>query len=149
MLQHIYTTIGPTEPQLKTTLAVKTCISIALIYFLLSMVYALTLHPLRKIPGPLFARCSDLWGRYQNMYGRKSHQIHAAHKKFGQSLSFGLSEPKQLSNRSGQVLLCALRRIHCRLRTPVLFGRSICPRYLSKRRASTWVYPPQNRPITS
>ena len=53
-------------------------------FFILSSLHALYLHPLRKIPGPFWARCSNLWGRYQNFYGQKSHSIHAAHKRYGE-----------------------------------------------------------------
>ena len=52
-------------------------------YIISSFTYNLYIHPLRKFPGPFWARCTNLWGRYQNLHRRKAHMIHAAHQKYG------------------------------------------------------------------
>ncbi|KAF5008180.1 hypothetical protein FDECE_5513 [Fusarium decemcellulare] len=54
-----------------------------LVQFLLSTLYYLLFHPLRKFPGPPLARVSRLWSRIGNFKGRKSERIHEAHLKYG------------------------------------------------------------------
>ena len=60
-----------------------TTIILGLGYISLLTIFKLVFHPLAKIPGPLWARCSNLWGRYQNLHGQKAHSIHVAHKRYG------------------------------------------------------------------
>jgi hypothetical protein len=75
------------EPQVNGAMALHIFVIIGLGYGILSTLFNLFLHPLRKIPGPFWARCSNLWGRYQNLYGQKAHSIHAAHKAYGELTS--------------------------------------------------------------
>lgn len=50
---------------------------------MVSAVYCLFFHPLRRFPGPPLARVSRLWSRLGNFQGRKSERIHEAHGKYG------------------------------------------------------------------
>ncbi|KAJ5261202.1 hypothetical protein N7478_011797 [Penicillium angulare] len=74
-------------PRLKANIAKLDFIQICIVFLLgltaLSTLFNLYFHPLRKFPGPFFARSSNLWGRYQNMHGQKSHSIHASHRVYG------------------------------------------------------------------
>ncbi|KEF58607.1 uncharacterized protein A1O9_06533 [Exophiala aquamarina CBS 119918] len=54
--------------------------------------YNVFMHPLRKIPGPPLARCTRLWARIGNFYGRKSERVHDAHLKYGPVVRVGPNE---------------------------------------------------------
>lgn len=41
------------------------------------------LHPLRDVPGPVFARYTRLWEVYQNWCGQFEHVTVALHKQYG------------------------------------------------------------------
>ncbi|KAF4472258.1 benzoate 4-monooxygenase [Fusarium albosuccineum] len=62
------------------------------VQFLLSTLYYLLFHPLRKFPGPPLARVSRLWSRIGNFKGRKSERIHEAHLKYGPIVRVGPNE---------------------------------------------------------
>ncbi|OQE24624.1 hypothetical protein PENSTE_c007G01022 [Penicillium steckii] len=64
-------------------LILQTTVILGLGYISLSTIFNLVFHPLANVPGPFWARCSNLWGRYQNLHGQKAHSIHAAHKRYG------------------------------------------------------------------
>lgn len=68
-------------------LILQTTVILGLGYISLSTIFNLVFHPLANVPGPFWARCSNLWGRYQNLHGQKAHSIHAAHKRYGKLAS--------------------------------------------------------------
>ena len=53
------------------------------LYLVACIIYNTFLHPFSDFPGPPLARVSKVWSRYGNLKGRKSHRIHAAHRKYG------------------------------------------------------------------
>ncbi|KAK7224843.1 hypothetical protein V2G26_012846 [Clonostachys chloroleuca] len=59
---------------------------------MVSAVYCLFFHPLRRFPGPPLARVSRLWSRLGNFQGRKSERIHEAHGKYGSVIRVGPNE---------------------------------------------------------
>ncbi|KAK6386987.1 hypothetical protein LTS17_000252 [Exophiala oligosperma] len=63
-------------------------------YQLSLLLYNAWFHPLRKIPGPFFARTTRLWATYWNRQGRRAEQIQAAHQRYGPIVRVG---PNQVS----------------------------------------------------
>ncbi|PVH93274.1 benzoate 4-monooxygenase [Periconia macrospinosa] len=53
------------------------------VYLVLSVVWNLFFHPLRRFPGPLLARASTIWYRIAGFQANKAHWIHAAHSRYG------------------------------------------------------------------
>lgn len=56
---------------------------VALAYTLIWMFYAVTLHPLAKVPGPFWASVTRLWYMYQVYTGNMDKIQRAMHKKYG------------------------------------------------------------------
>ncbi|KAL5416319.1 hypothetical protein PMIN03_002123 [Paraphaeosphaeria minitans] len=54
-----------------------------LVYALLWMVYAVTLHPLAKVPGPFWASVTRIWYMYQVYKGDMDKVQRAMHKRYG------------------------------------------------------------------
>lgn len=68
------------------------CLLLVVSYQLVLLFYNVFLHPLRKIPGPPLARCTRLWARIGNFYGRKSERVHEAHLRYGAVVRVGPNE---------------------------------------------------------
>lgn len=85
MLKHIQ--FAGEVPQVNLAMTLQICAILGLGYCILATLFNLFLHPIRQVPGPFWARCSNLWGRYQNLYGQKAHRVHAAHKAYGELIS--------------------------------------------------------------
>lgn len=66
-----------------STWLLKLCPVVIVLYTLLWMVYAVTLHPLAKVPGPYWASVTRLWYMYQ-IYARNMDKVQRAlHEKYG------------------------------------------------------------------
>lgn len=72
---------------LATRLSVSTVIlgtiGSCVLYLLGLVIYRLTLHPLAKYPGPLFARVSDWYGVYHAWLGDRHLNQYRVHQKYG------------------------------------------------------------------
>lgn len=56
---------------------------VAVVYTVLWMVYAVTLHPLAKVPGPFWASVTRIWYMYQVYMGDMDKVQRAMHRKYG------------------------------------------------------------------
>ncbi|KAK1216780.1 hypothetical protein PQX77_020585 [Marasmius sp. AFHP31] len=55
-----------------------------IVLYFLKVIYRVTFHPLRKIPGPWFPAISSLWIRWQRWHGKLSFTADALLPKYGQ-----------------------------------------------------------------
>lgn len=56
---------------------------VAVAYTVLWIVYAVTLHPLAKVPGPFWASVTRLWYMFKVHQGHFDQVQRALHKKYG------------------------------------------------------------------
>ncbi|KAI0570726.1 cytochrome P450 [Pyrenophora tritici-repentis] len=61
----------------------KATATLAAVYILTYLVYNLYFHPLRKFPGPFWARSSLLWRIFHSMDGRFHRHLEECHKHYG------------------------------------------------------------------
>lgn len=54
-----------------------------LLYFVLCSIYRISFHPLRRIPGPHWAKSSSLWLWYHNYRGNQLTAVHKLHNLYG------------------------------------------------------------------
>lgn len=74
-----YVPLFPTPP---TVLTAVTSIKIVL-YQILTIVYNLFFHPLRKFPGPILRRASSIPWAIQHVRGNQPFETHKLHEKYG------------------------------------------------------------------
>jgi hypothetical protein len=63
-----------------------------LLYCIAWVIYARTLHPLHKVPGPWLASVSRAWIMYHTWRGDMEHVQRALHKKYGQLIRIAPNE---------------------------------------------------------
>lgn len=61
-------------------------------YIVLNTIYNVWFHPLRRFPGPFFARAGRLWYVYQLMTGQVHSAIEKAHDKYGTRIRIAADE---------------------------------------------------------
>ncbi|KAK6497770.1 hypothetical protein TWF481_012172 [Arthrobotrys musiformis] len=58
-------------------------------YVTIQSIYYLYFHPLASLPGPFFARITDLYGGYYAWTGRHHYHLFELHKKYGPVIRYG------------------------------------------------------------
>lgn len=58
-------------------------------YVTIQSIYYLYFHPLASLPGPFFARITDLYGGYHAWTGRHHYHLYELHKKYGPVIRYG------------------------------------------------------------
>ncbi|KAF3224834.1 hypothetical protein TWF106_003279 [Orbilia oligospora] len=58
-------------------------------YVAIQSIYYLYFHPLASLPGPFFARITDLYGGYHAWTGRHHYHLYELHKKYGPVIRYG------------------------------------------------------------
>jgi hypothetical protein len=62
------------------------------VYVVQRIIYNLYFHPLAKYPGPLLARCSQLWTVRNMLAGRQAFEVYKLHRKYGPVVRIAPSE---------------------------------------------------------
>lgn len=55
----------------------------SLFFVVIRIIYNIFFHPLRKIPGPIYTKCSSLWLSYHVYIGDQSSVVHKLHDMYG------------------------------------------------------------------
>ncbi|EGX46848.1 hypothetical protein AOL_s00097g274 [Orbilia oligospora ATCC 24927] len=58
-------------------------------YVAIQSIYYFYFHPLASLPGPFFARITDLYGGYHAWTGRHHYHLYELHKKYGPVIRYG------------------------------------------------------------
>lgn len=69
--------------QVVLTKSVAISLLLLFTYVSLRSVYNVCFHPLRRVPGPFFAKVSRLWLFYHDYHGNPHNHIRELHRKLG------------------------------------------------------------------
>jgi hypothetical protein len=83
------------------SLSLTNCFAALAVYYILSLLYSIFFHPLRRVPGPFLARFSELWRNIRYFRGSWLDDVVSLHEKYGPVVRIA---PNEISLVDGDAL---------------------------------------------
>jgi hypothetical protein len=92
---------GSLTSALFQSLSLTNCFAALVVYYILSSLYSIFFHPLRRVPGPYLARFSELWRNIRYFRGSWLDDVVSLHETYGPVVRIG---PNEISFVDGEAL---------------------------------------------
>jgi hypothetical protein len=83
------------------SLSLINCFAALAVYYILSLLYSIFFHPLRRVPGPFLARFSELWRNIRYFRGSWLDDVVSLHETYGPVVRIA---PNEISLVDGEAL---------------------------------------------